>query len=68
MPINPNLGWIVGRGWIILGGGGGGGAGGSGLESIHGGSIGAGFQEKGKYFINVCTVACRLKNFIFLLN
>ena len=25
------------------------------------------FKEKRKYF-NICTVACRLKNFIFLLN
>ena len=40
---------------------------GEGLESIQWGEHG-GFQEKGKYFINICTVACRLKNFIFLLN
>ena len=26
------------------------------------------FQEKGKYLVNICTVACRLKNITFLLN
>ena len=26
------------------------------------------FQEKGKYLGNICTVACKLKNYIFLLN
>ena len=31
------------------------------------GSMG-GFQEKGKYLVNICTVVCKLKNVIFLLN
>ena len=40
-----------------------------GLESVHGvhGESMGDFKEKRKYF-NICTVACRLKNFIFLLN
>ena len=33
--------------------------GGGGLESIHGGH-GGGFQEKGKYLVNICTVAFKL--------
>ena len=39
-----------------------------GLQSIHGGGGVGGFQEKGKYLVNICTVACKLKNVIFLLN
>ena len=27
-----------------------------------------GFQEKGKYLVNICTVVCKVKNVIFLLN
>ena len=27
-----------------------------------------GFQEKRKYLVNICTVACKLKNVVFLLN
>ena len=41
------------------------GGGGWGLSQYMRGAWGAGFQEKGKCFINICTVACRLKTFIF---
>ena len=32
------------------------------------GAGGGGFPEKGKYLANICTVASKLKNVIFLLN
>ena len=32
------------------------------------GACGGGFPEKGKYLANICTVASKLKNVIFLLN
>ena len=35
--------------------------------SQHMGGMG-GFQSKGKYLVNICTVACKLKNVTFLLN
>ena len=34
----------------------------------HWGGGGGGFQEKGKYLANICAVARKLKNSIFLLN
>ena len=40
-----------------------------GLEPIHGEALGGGgFREKGKYLANICAVARKLKNSIFLLN
>ena len=44
-----------------------------GLESIHGealggGGGGGGNPKKGKYLANICAVARKLKNSIFLLN
>ena len=47
--------------------GGGGGGGGGGLSQYMG-ACGGGFPEKGKYLANICTVASKLKNVIFLLN
>ena len=42
-----------------------GGARGRGLESIRGGREHGGLPRKGKYFINICTVAYRLKKSFF---
>ena len=33
-----------------------------GLESMHGGNMREGLQEKRKYLVIICTAACRLKN------
>ena len=51
----------MGRNWE----GGGDGA----LQNLIGeGGGGGGFQDKGKYLVDICTVACKLKNDMFLLN
>ena len=42
--------------------------GGGGCLSKYMGKHKESFQEKGKYLGNICTVACKLKNYIFLLN
>ena len=42
--------------------------GGEGGLSQYMGACGGGFPEKGKYLANICTVASKLKNVIFLLN
>ena len=34
----------------------------------NGGGGWGGFQEKGKYLVDICTVACKPENDIFLLN
>ena len=61
---------MVGGGWKGGGGGGGGPSKfkGEGGLSQYMGACGGGFPEKGKYLANICTVASKLKNVIFLLN
>ena len=53
---------------MVGGGGGSSKFNGEGGLSQYMGACGGGFPEKGKYLANICTVASKLKNVIFLLN
>ena len=52
----------------MVGGGGSSKFNGEGGWSPYMGACGGGFPEQGKYLANICTVASKLKNVIFLLN